>query len=78
MPRPTARLERQLCDIAAVCQQAVQEQRERERGVGYGLDDYSDGRIVGGANLARKILRLLRGDAGGAVAGPSDRRSLVG
>jgi hypothetical protein len=28
--------------------------------VGYGLDDYTEGRIVGGASLARKIIKEIR------------------
>lgn len=48
--------------IAALCREAVQAQRDREHGVGYGLDDYSEGRIVGAANLARKLLRAASGD----------------
>jgi hypothetical protein len=77
MSRSSAHFERKLSDIAAFCQQAVQEQRDRERRLGYGLDDYTEGRIVGGANLARKILRVLSGESktGGTAA---DWRSLVG
>jgi hypothetical protein len=51
-----------LCRIAALCQEAIHEQRKRECGLGYGLDDYTEGRIVGGANLARKILRAIHGE----------------
>lgn len=58
MPSP-ARSADTSFDIAALCQQAIQEQRDRERREGYGLDDYTEGRIVGAANLARKILRTL-------------------
>lgn len=57
--------------IAALCQEAVCQQRERECRQGYGLDDYTEGRIVGAANLARKILREISGDL--AAAGRSDR-----
>lgn len=68
-----------LNEIARLCQQAVQEQRAREQGPGYGLDDYTEGRIVGGANLARKILRTLIGEATrGPTSGGSGRRSLAG
>lgn len=60
--------------IAALCQEAICQQRERECRQGYGLDDYTEGRIVGTANLARKILREISGDAapagqGGRVGG---------
>ncbi|MGI9177185.1 MAG: hypothetical protein ACR2IT_04935, partial [Pirellulales bacterium] len=56
-----------------------QRERERERRQGYGLDDYSEGRIVGGANLARKILRAVTG-AGidSPTARPPRRGSLAG
>ena len=50
-----------LTRVSALCREAVQAQRDRERIHGYGLDDYSDGRIVGAANLARKLMRLLEG-----------------
>ncbi|MFM1904858.1 MAG: hypothetical protein RLZZ440_2758 [Planctomycetota bacterium] len=68
-----------LDEIARFCQQAIQEQRDRERGPGYGLDDYTEGRIVGGANLARKILRALTGESAGiSPAAGRGRRSLAG
>jgi hypothetical protein len=51
-----------LARIAALCHEAVQHQREREQRLGYGLDDYTEGRIVGAANLARKLLRVLNGE----------------
>ena len=57
--------------IAALCQEAICKQRERECRQGYGLDDYTEGRIVGTANLARKILREISGDA--ATAGQGGR-----
>ena len=58
--------------IASLCQEAVHQQRERECRLGYGLDDYTEGRIVGTANLARKILREI---GGGPVAAGADERS---
>lgn len=61
MPRPSADSEK-LIQIAALCREAIQAQREREVRQGYGLDDYSEGRIVGAANLARKILRAVTGN----------------
>lgn len=48
-----------LIQIAAACQEAIQAQRQRETRQGYGLDDYTEGRIVGAANLARKIMRIV-------------------
>lgn len=52
-----------LLQVAMLCQEAVDEQRMRECRQGYGLDDYTEGRIVGAANLARKLLRIVKGDA---------------
>ena len=43
-----------------MCLQAIDKQKERESRVGYGLDDYTEGRIVGAAVLARKILKVIR------------------
>jgi hypothetical protein len=40
-------------------QREVEDQRKHESGAGYG-EDYSDGRVVGGAALARNILQLLK------------------
>lgn len=48
-----------LIQIAAACQEAIRAQRQRETNQGYGLDDYTEGRIVGAANLARRIMRLV-------------------
>jgi hypothetical protein len=60
MYRPTTDHEK-LIQIAAACQEAILAQREREARHGYGLDDYTEGRIVGAANLARSIMRVLSG-----------------
>lgn len=49
-----------LSKIAKLCQEAVDQQKKRECKLGYGLDDYTEGRIVGTANLARKILREIK------------------
>lgn len=43
-----------------LCLDAIQKQRDREVKLGYGLDDYTEGRIVGAAVLARKILKIIR------------------
>lgn len=48
------------CKIAKLCQEAIEQQKKRECKLGYGLDDYTEGRIVGTANLARKILREIK------------------
>ena len=46
--------------IMQMCRAAISQQVERGKKSGFGLDDYTDGRIVGGASLARKILRVFR------------------
>jgi hypothetical protein len=46
--------------VEKLCAEAIQAQRQRESTVGYGLDDYTEGRIVGSAALARKIIREIR------------------
>lgn len=78
MPAPLRPTDKSF-DIAALCQQAIQEQRDRERRQGYGIDDYTEGRIVGAANLARKILRTLTGPSSGEPRRTgTGRRSLAG
>ena len=51
-----------LDEIYKICTQAIQDQSNRQRSLGYGLDDYTEGRIVGAANLARRIKRIVFGD----------------
>ena len=46
--------------VEKICLEAIEAQKQRESTVGYGLDDYTEGRIVGGAALARKIIREIR------------------
>lgn len=78
MPRPSVDAER-LFQVAALCREAIQVQRERESRLGYGLDDYSEGRIVGAANLARKILRAVTGNEPEPLSGRVRRKaSLAG
>ena len=77
MPRRNPEAEK-LAEIAALCREAIQAQRERESRQGYGLDDYTEGRIVGAANLARKILRAVTANALNASSRVNDRRSLAG
>lgn len=73
-PDPTT-----LSQINALCREAIQHQREREQRHGYGLDDYTEGRIVGAANLARKLLRLMNGERlSGAGRSPFSGRPLAG
>jgi hypothetical protein len=46
-------------EIMRLCNQKIQEQKEHECHAGYG-EDYTDGRIVGGAALARRIIDILK------------------
>ena len=48
-----------LLEIISLCHQKVNDQKEHESKIGYG-EDYTDGRIVGGAVVARKILAILQ------------------
>lgn len=79
MHRPITAQEK-LFQIARVCQEAILAQREREARQGYGLDDYTEGRIVGAASLARNITRLLSGDQRNAASlrGRKSRSQLSG
>jgi hypothetical protein len=45
--------------ITQLCRSAISQQVERGTKGGFGLDDYTDGQIVGEASLARKILWLI-------------------
>lgn len=51
--------QQQLDEIYKICNKAIEDQKNRQRSLGYGLDDYTEGRIVGAANLARRIKRLV-------------------
>ena len=42
-----------------LCNRKIQDQKDHESTTGYG-EDYNDGRIVGGAALARRILTILK------------------
>lgn len=64
--------------LAAICQEAIQSQHQRASSQGYGLDDYTEGRIVGAANLARKIMRVIASDQPEAACEGIDRRKPVG
>lgn len=55
--------QKQLDEIYKICSQAIEDQKHRERSLGYGLDDYTEGRIVGAANLARRIKRIVFGES---------------
>ena len=49
-----------LYQITKLCNEKIKMQRDRENGCGYGNDDYSDGRTVGAASLARNIMKYIR------------------
>jgi len=55
----TKRQQQQLDDVLKMCNKAIEDQKKRERTLGYGLDDYTEGRTVGAANLARRIKRIV-------------------
>ena len=55
----TREQQKQLDEILKICNNAIEDQKKRERTLGYGLDDYTEGRTVGAANLARRIKRLV-------------------
>jgi hypothetical protein len=42
-----------------LCNRKIKDQKDHESNIGYG-EDYNDGRIVGGAALARRILTILK------------------
>ena len=44
--------------LISLCQEKIEDQKIHEATVGYG-EDYTDGRIVGQAALARRILLIL-------------------
>ena len=50
----------QLSKIVKLCNEKIEQQRLHESTAGYG-EDYTDGRIVGQAALARSIFRILHG-----------------
>jgi hypothetical protein len=58
----TRKQQQRLDDILRMCNNAIEDQKKRERTLGYGLDDYTEGRTVGAANLARRIKRIAFGE----------------
>lgn len=48
-----------ILEVMRLCSEKIQDQKQHESSVGYG-EDYTDGRIVGGAALARRILDILK------------------
>ena len=48
-----------ILEIIKLCNRKIKEQKDHESTSGY-REDYNDGRIVGGAALARRILTILK------------------
>ena len=48
-----------ILEIIKLCNQKIKTQKDHECNAGCG-EDYTDGRIVGGAALARRILEILK------------------
>jgi hypothetical protein len=48
-----------ILEIVKLCNRKIKDQKDHEATAGYG-EDYNDGRIVGGAALARRILNILK------------------
>ena len=48
-----------ISEVIKLCNEKIEDQKRHEAGAGYG-EDYSDGRLVGGAALARRVLQLLK------------------
>lgn len=51
-------LESKIADIVKLCNEKIQQQFKHESTSGY-YNDYDDGRIVGQAALARRILNII-------------------
>ena len=51
--------EDQRTKLIRLCQEKIEDQKTHESTVGY-CEDYTDGRIVGQAALARRILLILK------------------
>lgn len=48
-----------IAEVINLCNKKIQAQKDHEANAGYG-EDYTDGRIVGSAALARRILGILK------------------
>ena len=48
-----------ILEVIKLCNQKIEDQKQHESNAGYG-EDYTDGRIVGSAALARLILDILK------------------
>jgi hypothetical protein len=51
-----------LLEIIKLCEAAINKQTLKNKKGGFGYDDYTDGRIIGGASLARNIIKLITGN----------------
>jgi hypothetical protein len=65
----TKEQQKKLDEVLKICNNAIEDQKNRERRkssvfnhLGYGFDDYTEGRAVGAANLARRIKRIAFGE----------------
>jgi hypothetical protein len=48
-----------ILEVIRLCNEKIADQKNHESKAGYG-EDYTDGRIVGSAALARRILTILK------------------
>ena len=55
-------LQKQIAKIVKLCNQKIDDQKQHEASAGYG-EDYTDGRIVGAAALARRIMLIIKGSS---------------
>lgn len=53
-------LQKQIAQIVKLCNEKIDDQKQHEASAGYG-EDYTDGRIVGAAALARRIMLVIKG-----------------
>jgi hypothetical protein len=53
-------LQQQIAKIVKLCNEKIDDQKQHEASAGYG-EDYTDGRIVGAAALARRIMLVIKG-----------------
>ena len=55
-------LQKQIAKIVKLCNEKIDDQKQHEASAGYG-EDYTDGRIVGAAALARRIMLIIKGSS---------------
>lgn len=53
-------LQQKIAKIVKLCNEKIDDQKQHEASAGYG-EDYTDGRIVGAAALARRIMLVIKG-----------------